>query len=52
MQSYQEGVLRSKISIDWDMTGTTISVKFQDNAGNIPEEYSASKPNTTLGPWS
>jgi hypothetical protein len=37
MESYQEGALRSKISIDWDMTGTTFSVKFQDNAGNISE---------------
>jgi hypothetical protein len=52
VESYQEGALRSNISIDWDKTGATIYVRFQDNAGNISEEYSASKPNTTLGPWS
>ena len=29
---------------DWEMTGSTVYVKFMDNAGNISEVYSASKP--------
>jgi hypothetical protein len=33
-----------KTQKDWGMTGSTVYVKFKDNAGNVSQNYSASNP--------
>jgi hypothetical protein len=33
-----------KTQIDWGLNGSTVYVQFKDNAGNVSQIYSASRP--------